>query len=133
MCEGYGLRPLIVPRQQIDVQPVMSMHTRISFSKAVPAGTKLGYGHTFTTWRRSVIATLPIGYHDGYLRQYSNTGHVLVRGRLAPVVGREEAVALAQRRGMVARLVRKAPPKVHERGGGNLPAARDNRLMRKDD
>jgi alanine racemase len=51
-------------------------------------GEKVGYGHTFTTWRDSVIATLPIGYHDGYLRQFSNTGEVIVRGKRVPVVGR---------------------------------------------
>jgi len=84
----YGLRPRTLLEPPIPIKPVMSLKTRISFCKRVPAGTKLGYGHTFTTWRESVIATLPIGYHDGYLRQYSNTGRVLVRGRRARVVGR---------------------------------------------
>ena len=84
----YGLRPRTVAEPSIPLKPVMSLHTRVVFCKRVPAGTKLGYGHTFTTWRESVIATLPIGYHDGYVRQYSNTGEVLIRGFRAPVVGR---------------------------------------------
>jgi len=84
----YGLYPRNTDHADADLWPAMSMHTRISFCKRTAAGEKLGYGHTFTTWRESVIATLPIGYHDGYIRQYSNTGQVLVRGRRAPVVGR---------------------------------------------
>ena len=84
----YGLRPRTVVDPPIPLKPVMSLHTRLVFCKRVPAGTKLGYGHTFTTWRESVIATLPIGYHDGYVRQYSNAGEVLIRGFRAPAVGR---------------------------------------------
>ena len=84
----YGLRPRGVEDPPVKLRPAMSLHTRISFCKKTPAGEKLGYGQTFTTWRESVIATLPIGYHDGYVRQYSNAGQVLVRGRRAPVVGR---------------------------------------------
>ena len=84
----YGLMPTGVPTPELDLRPALSLHTRVSFLKSVPPGTKLGYGHTFTTWRHSKIATLPIGYHDGYLRQYSNCGQVLVGGKRAPVVGR---------------------------------------------
>ena len=84
----YGLYPPAVARPQIELKPAMALHTKVAFCKPVPAGTKLGYGHTFTTWRDSTIITLPIGYHDGYVRQYSNAGEVLIRGRRAPVVGR---------------------------------------------
>lgn len=87
----YGMYPrdfLSLRSRRLNLQPVLSMHTRVSFCKRVPAGEKLGYGHTFTTWRESIIATLPLGYHDGFLRQYSNRGQVLVRGRRVPVVGR---------------------------------------------
>jgi len=83
-----GLHPKTYGECGIQLQPVMSLHSRVSFCKTVSAGEKLGYGHTFTARRDSVIATLPIGYHDGFLRQYSNKGQVLVRGRRAPVVGR---------------------------------------------
>jgi len=70
------------------LKPVLSMRTRIGYLQRLPEGEKIGYGHTFTTWRDSVLATLPLGYHDGFLRQFSNVGEVLVRGRRAAVVGR---------------------------------------------
>ena len=84
----YGLSPRGGLDCKIQLSPVMSLHSRVSFCKSVRAGEKLSYGHTFTAWRDSVVATIPIGYHDGFLRQYSNTGQVLVRGRRTPVVGR---------------------------------------------
>jgi len=84
----YGLYPRKALRSVIHLTPVLSLHTAVAHCKRVPAGEKLGYGHTFTTWRESVIATLPIGYHDGFVRDYSNKGEVLIRGRRAPVVGR---------------------------------------------
>jgi len=70
------------------LRPVMSLYSRIILLKQVPQGEKLGYGTTFETLRDSLIATLPIGYDDGYSRALSNRGRVIVRGRLAPVVGR---------------------------------------------
>jgi alanine racemase len=84
----YGLYPRGLMNCGLQLRPALSLHTRIFFCKKVKAGDKLGYGHTFTTWRDSVIATIPIGYHDGFVRQYSNLGQVLIRGRRAPVVGR---------------------------------------------
>jgi alanine racemase len=68
--------------------PVMSLHSRISLLKWVPPGETIGYGCTFEASRRSLIATLPVGYHDGYMRGLSNRSHVIVRGMYAPVVGR---------------------------------------------
>ena len=56
--------------------------------KKVPAGETLGYSRTFTTARDSLIATIPIGYHDGYRRIFSNRAEVVVNGRRAPVIGR---------------------------------------------
>jgi alanine racemase len=75
-------------RGVLDLRPVLSMRTRVAHLKRVPAGEKLGYGHTYATGRASTIATLPIGYHDGFIRQFSNVADVLVGGRRAPVVGR---------------------------------------------
>jgi alanine racemase len=66
----------------------MSLHTRVLYLKTVPAGSPLGYGGTFVTRRESRIATLPIGYEDGLSRAVSNRGRVIVRGELAPIVGR---------------------------------------------
>lgn len=86
----YGLtRDVLSPRKAaLPLKPVMSLHSRVVLLKTVPAGTSLGYGCTFTTGRESKIATLPIGYADGYRRALSNSGEVIVRGKFAPVVGR---------------------------------------------
>src|SRR5204863_6952910 len=70
------------------LRPVMSLHSRIMLLKNVAKGEKLGYDCTFETKRDSLIATIPIGYDDGYRRALSNKGRVIVRGRFAPVVGR---------------------------------------------
>jgi alanine racemase len=70
------------------LRPVLSLHSRIMHLKRVGKGEKLGYGCTFETTRDSVIATIPIGYDDGYRRALSNRGRVIVRGLFAPVVGR---------------------------------------------
>lgn len=72
----------------VSVKPVLSLHSRIAFLKTVPAGATIGYGATFTTKRTSRIATIPIGYADGYRRDLSNRGAVLIRGARAPIVGR---------------------------------------------
>jgi alanine racemase len=86
----YGLWRDVLPLSISDAEllPVMSLHSRISLLKWVPPGETIGYGCTFEASRRSLIATLPIGYHDGYMRGLSNRGHVIVRGRYAPVAGR---------------------------------------------
>jgi alanine racemase len=70
------------------LRPVMSLYSRIMLLKEVGKGKKLGYGGTFETKRDSLIATLPIGYDDGYRRRFSNLGRVIVCGQFAPVVGR---------------------------------------------
>ncbi len=86
----YGLWRDVLPLSPGDpeLRPVMSLHSRISLLKWVPPGETIGYGCTFEASRKSLIATLPIGYHDGYMRGLSNRAHVIVRGRYAPVVGR---------------------------------------------
>lgn len=86
----YGLWRDVLPLSVSNPQlvPVMSLHTRIIMLKWVPPGETIGYGCTFEASRRSLIATLPIGYHDGYMRGFSNRSHVIVRGVYAPVVGR---------------------------------------------
>ena len=66
----------------------MTFSTRIIQVKDFPAGCGISYGHTYTTDRPTRIAVLPTGYEDGYLRDLSNRGEVLIRGRRAPVRGR---------------------------------------------
>jgi len=72
----------------ISLQPALSWKTRLAQVKEVPGGTDVGYGCTFRTTRPSRLAVIPIGYYDGYDRGLSNVGHILVRGRRAPVRGR---------------------------------------------
>jgi alanine racemase len=86
----YGLWRDVLPLSVSDPQlvPVMSLHSRIIMLKWVPPGETIGYGCTFEASRRTLIATLPVGYHDGYMRGFSNRAHVIVRGVYAPVVGR---------------------------------------------
>jgi alanine racemase len=84
----YGIYPSPQLSKEIALKPVLSWSTRILQLKRVPAGTSLGYGRTFVTKRESLIATLPVGYADGYQRILSNRAAVLVRGCRAPVAGR---------------------------------------------
>ena len=86
----YGLWRDVLPISVSDPQlaAVMSLHTRITMLKWVPPGETIGYGCTFEASRKSRIATLPVGYHDGYMRALSNRAHVIVRGVYVPVVGR---------------------------------------------
>lgn len=85
----YGLGDDILPKniEKPDLNPVLSLRSRVSNLKKVPKGESLGYGRTFTTGRDSLIAAVPIGYHDGYPRQLSNRSRVIVNGVYAPVVG----------------------------------------------
>ena len=84
----YGMYPAPQMKQQIALKPVLSWRTRIIQLKRSPASTCIGYGRTFVTKRNSLIATLPLGYADGFRRLLSNCAVVLVRGQRAPVVGR---------------------------------------------
>ena len=84
----YGSYPAPTFRSLIPLKPVMTLKTCIHFLKSVPPGTRISYGGTFKTKRKSLIATLPIGYADGYSRHLSNHGEVLIHGKRVPVVGK---------------------------------------------
>jgi len=86
----YGLKRDVLPPniEAGQLRAVMSVRSRIMLLKTVAKGEKLGYGCTFETTRESLIATIPIGYDDGYRRALSNRGRVIVRGTFAPVAGR---------------------------------------------
>lgn len=84
----YGAYPSRDMTGQIDLRPVMSWKTRIAQLKKVPSGASISYGQTFVTQRESLIATLPVGYADGYKRLLSNRGAVLINGKRAPIAGR---------------------------------------------
>lgn len=85
----FGLCPVepdIWPQQGLE--EVMTWQTYVVMVKAVPAGRQVGYGGTFTTTRETLLATLPVGFADGYSRHLSNRGSVFIRGQEAPIRGR---------------------------------------------
>lgn len=84
----YGEPPAPGFATGVPLAPVATWTARVVQVKTVPAGTPVSYGRTFTTARESRIATLPVGYADGYPRRLSNRGTVLLQGRRVPVVGR---------------------------------------------
>jgi len=85
----YGLYPSTEVQKTIKLIPAHSFKTRIVFLKELSMGKSIGYGRTYTTnQRRTKVASLPLGYADGYNRLLSNQGEVLVRGSRFPVIGR---------------------------------------------
>lgn len=86
----YGLWPSAVVKadKKIELEPVLSLKSRIVYIKTVPKGQEISYGGTFTTIRDTRVATICLGYGDGYPRSLSNIGHVLVKGQKAPILGR---------------------------------------------
>lgn len=86
----YGLWPSAVVKadKKIELEPVLSLKSRIVYIKTVPKGQEISYGGTFTTIRDTRVATICLGYGDGYPRSLSNIGHVLVKGQRAPILGR---------------------------------------------
>lgn len=85
----YGLWPSEeVPRDKIQLRPALSLHSHIVYIKDVPEGTPVSYGGTFVTDRMTRIATIPVGYSDGYPRSLSNKGYVLIHGQKARILGR---------------------------------------------
>lgn len=83
----YGLYPSSAVERPVKLLPVMELKTVISMLKTVPAGTPVSYGRTFTAEHEMRIATVPIGYADGYPRRLSNKMSMLVNGHRAPVIG----------------------------------------------
>ncbi len=85
----YGLWPSDeVSREKMDLHPVMSLKSHVSYVKELEAGRAISYGGTYVTPEKQIIATIPVGYGDGYARSLSNKGYVLIRGQKAPICGR---------------------------------------------
>lgn len=84
----YGGFPSPEYRATLPLKPLMTLRTGILLLKEVPRGCPVSYGRTFVTRRKTRIATIPVGYGDGYPRMLSNKGKVMVRGRKAPIIGR---------------------------------------------
>ena len=85
----YGMWPSsVVPKDIVPLKPVLSWYSHVAYVKIIHAGTSVSYGGTFTAQHDMRIATVPVGYGDGYPRSLSNKGYVLIRGRKAPILGR---------------------------------------------
>lgn len=85
----YGLWPSAEVRKDIvKLKPVLSLYSHIVYIKEIEAGTPVSYGGTFVADRKRKIATIPVGYGDGYPRGLSGKGYVLIHGKKAPVLGR---------------------------------------------
>lgn len=85
----YGLYPSVeVDKKCADLIPAMSLRSHIVHVKTVPAGVGISYGWTYVTDKETRVATIPVGYADGYKRALSNQGRVLLHGRFALIIGR---------------------------------------------
>jgi len=85
----YGLQP----SEDVDcaammLRPAMTWHSRVSYLKTLEAGREISYGGTYTTKRDTLVATVPVGYADGYRRSLSGRFYVLIHGQRAPILGR---------------------------------------------
>ena len=84
----YGLYPDLIMKDTIELKPVMRLVARIAHIKNIGQGETVSYGRTFGTKEDRRIATIPVGYADGYSRLLSNKGKVIIENSIAPVVGR---------------------------------------------
>ena len=85
----YGLYPSgEVDQSLLSIRPALSWHSRIAHLQWLPSGRAISYGGTFVTQKPTVVATIPVGYADGYCRNLSNRYYVLIRGQRAPILGR---------------------------------------------
>ena len=85
----YGIYPSgEVAREPVRLTPVLEWKAKVAFVKEIPAGTLVSYGGTFQAPAPMKVATIPVGYGDGYPRSLSNRGYILVQGKKAPIIGR---------------------------------------------
>lgn len=85
----YGLYPSEeVEKENVPLKPALELVSHVAHVKWVDEGTPVSYGGTYITKRRTRIATIPVGYGDGYPRSLSNKGYVLIHGKEAPILGR---------------------------------------------
>jgi alanine racemase len=85
----YGIYPSDeVNHSSLNLIPAMELKSHVVYIKEVEAGTGISYGSTYITNRKTKVATIPVGYADGYSRNMSNVGKVIIRGQYAPIIGR---------------------------------------------
>ena len=101
MCHSYAdlnvVRPGIIlygyypsgylQGKVLDLIPAMTLKTQVVHVKELPEGHYVGYGRTYQTHHKTKVATIPVGYADGYSRRLGNVGRVLIRGQFAPIIG----------------------------------------------
>lgn len=84
----YGYKSAEDTLKNINLRPVATLKSKITFLKTVENGTSISYARDFITKRRSKIATVPIGYADGFRRNLSNNGKILINGQKVPIIGK---------------------------------------------
>ncbi|MBQ7833619.1 MAG: alanine racemase [Lachnospiraceae bacterium] len=85
----YGVWPSDeMLKEKMQLQPALSLRSKIVYIKTLPAGCPISYGGTYVTERETKVATVPVGYGDGYPRSLSNCGYVLIKGKKCPILGR---------------------------------------------
>lgn len=85
----YGMYPSEeVDKKAVELKPALELKSHVVFVKTVPEGTGISYGSTYITDRETKVATIPVGYGDGYPRNLSNKGYVLINGKKCPILGR---------------------------------------------
>lgn len=84
----YGYAAADDTLENIDIKPITSLKAKITFLKTVNAGTSIGYSRSYITDRESMVATVPIGYADGFRRTFSNGWEVMVKGKKVPIIGK---------------------------------------------
>lgn len=84
----YGLWPSADVSQKMDLHPALELKSHIAYIKEVEAGVPISYGGTYVTEKKTIVATIPVGYGDGYPRSLSSKGYVLIHGKKAPILGR---------------------------------------------
>jgi len=84
----YGLKPFEKVDKFVNIEPVLSLKSKIVFIKTLPKGKYISYSKTYITKKKTKVATIPIGYADGLLRKLSNKGQVLIKGKFCNIIGR---------------------------------------------
>ena len=84
----YGLSPSAKLKDKLSLEPIMRLKTMVSYVKEIKKGTTVSYGRTFTADRDMKIATVPVGYADGYIRAFAKDGYMFIKGQKAKIIGR---------------------------------------------
>ncbi len=84
----YGLAPSEKLKDKLDLEPIMRLKTMVSYVKEIKKGTTVSYGRTFTADKDMKIATVPVGYADGYIRSFAKDGYMFIKGQKAKIIGR---------------------------------------------